>query len=173
MLPSELECVQHLLERCYRWLAELESWRDEELEAILKARAGMETIAAESQSQAWLVAVLEEEIVGIAAIADNEIARLYVNPGHHRQGIGTQLFHTARTTIESAGHSEILLGSAVSAVSFYEAMGMSVVRHKSYTLPPLADRIVYVMTGPAGRARDGQATKASEDRPDSSPRSPR
>ena len=72
-------------------------------------------------------AFLEKQMVGILAICDSEIDRMYVVPGRQRQGIGTALLKKARerspSGLELHTH-QVNEG----ARAFYEKHGFSAVR---------------------------------------------
>ena len=154
MLTSELKPVRCLLTDCYRWLAEQERWGDEALKEILQVRASIETIQAEAHSQRWLVATIAEQTVGVVAVDRDEIARLYVDPAHHRMGIGAKLFKAALELISEAGHGEAMLGSNESALPFYQAMGMRVTDRRAYGLFGFGGHTVYLMAGPTSGQPD-------------------
>lgn len=72
-------------------------------------------------------------ILGLAAIRENEIARLYVHPSQHGRGVGTALFQAAEAVIRDAGFTEVTVAALVeSAAAFYRARGMHEVGRQAY-----------------------------------------
>jgi GNAT superfamily N-acetyltransferase len=138
--------VRRVLLASYRWLGSQERWTPEQLEEIQSWRASLESIRSESQRQAWLVASIYDQIVGVAAVDGNELAKLYVVREHQGIGIGTRLFREAERVIRSAGHPDMVLGTTNTGRPFYEAMGMTVTGTRPYGVESLADRDVIIMS---------------------------
>jgi len=131
MKAEDIPGVSEVLCSCYRWLGKHNAYTDQQVEFLVSQRGSMETIKAESQSQRYLVACRNGRILAVAAIKDNELAKLYVDPTCHGQGIGAMLFHSAEQTILAAGYEEMIVGvMARSAIGFYEKMGMSIFGEK-------------------------------------------
>lgn len=145
MTANDYERVSEILCACYRWLREPEQFTDEQVEWLVVNRGSVNVVRDESQSQTYLVASRDAQIVGMVAIADNQITKLYVDPDDHRQSVGRALFEAAERIVRDARHNEIILGSQVSAVPFYEAMGMIALRHKPCTAAPMIGRDVIIM----------------------------
>jgi len=144
-VETDVDAVHALLVSCYRWLARQEDWSDIALRTIMAARSSRVSIQSESQVQSWIVACAAGRLVGMAAVNDNEIAKLYVDPEAHRQGVGSRLFAEAVSLIERDGHRTATLGSAESAVPFWLAMGAAPIGQRAYSLAGFQDRNVVVM----------------------------
>ena len=80
------------------------------------------------------VALIENTVVGFVSYSQQELAWLYVDPSHARQGIGRQLIayvlaHTGRPL-----HIEVLQGNQP-ALKLYQSMGFSVTETLSGVMP--------------------------------------
>ena len=112
---------------CYRWLGQNNQCTEEQVDFLVSQRGSVKTIQAESQSQIYLVACIDDTIVAVAAVKANELTKLFVDPDYHHRRIGTSLFESAQSAVQKAGHKEIITGvMADSAIGFYEKMGMAV-----------------------------------------------
>jgi ribosomal protein S18 acetylase RimI-like enzyme len=135
MTESEIPIVSRLLERCYAWLGEIERFPPAFIDFLISKRASVETIERESKNQLYLVAKSRGSIVGMVAIRDNDITKLYVSPENHRQSVGKGLFRAAEQIIAENGFDRLsLVAIGESPVPFYRAMGMSVVKRAKSTL---------------------------------------
>jgi len=131
MTAEDIPDVSEVLCSCYRWLGKHNTYTDQQVEFLVSQRGSMETVKVESQSQMYLVASKNGRIMAVAAIKDNELAKLFVDPAYHGQGIGSMLFRSAEHTILAAGFEEMIAGvMARSAIGFYEKMGMSIFGEK-------------------------------------------
>jgi len=126
--------VSALLQVCFEWLADVEAFTDRQREFLVGPRSSVETLREESKSRPHLVARGGDgAILGMAAVCGNEIARLYVHPRCHRQGVGRRLFQAAEAMIREAGFTEVTVAALVeSAAAFYRAMGMREVGRTAY-----------------------------------------
>ena len=85
--------VSELLRACFNWLAEREGFTEQQREFLVGPRSSAETLRIESQTRPHLVARAQDgTILGMAAIRENEVARLYVHPKYHGRGVGKMLF---------------------------------------------------------------------------------
>ena len=137
--------VLDILSACYHWLGIQEGWSIEQIEWMISDRASMEIISQESKVQDWVVALRDGLVVGLAAVKGNGLAKLYLDPAYHRQGIGTKLFRAAEQMIREAHHREMTLGSTDTSVPFYKAMGMYVVRRQPSKAEVFSGREVVIM----------------------------
>jgi ribosomal protein S18 acetylase RimI-like enzyme len=130
MGPRDELAVSLLLCECYRWLAAVERYSPQQLDFLIAERGSLKTVQVESRGQLYLVACRDETIIGMVAVAENVITKLYVASEHHRQGIGTALFDAAEASVRDAGSDQMTLGTTPSAVAFYERRGMRVMGHR-------------------------------------------
>ncbi|MHC4637657.1 MAG: GNAT family N-acetyltransferase [Planctomycetota bacterium] len=126
MTIEDVAQVSEMMCYCYHWLGKENGFSDKQVDFLVSERGSTDTIKAESQSQTYLIACMNSMIVGVAAVKDNEVAKLFVDPAYHGQDIGTMLFNSAQQIIVEGRYEEMIVGvMANSAVGFYEKMGMS------------------------------------------------
>jgi ribosomal protein S18 acetylase RimI-like enzyme len=145
--------VSELLRACFNWLADREGFTDRQREFLVGPRSSVETLREESRKRPHLVARDPDgTIMGMAAIREHEIARLYVHPRTHGQGVGKALFEAAEAMICEAGFTEVTVAALVeSAAAFYRAMGMHEVGRQVYEPQIFGGREVVLL---AKTARD-------------------
>jgi ribosomal protein S18 acetylase RimI-like enzyme len=139
--------VGELLRICFNWLADREGFTDAQREFLVGPRSSAETLRQESQTRPHLVARGQDgTILGMAAIRENEIARLYVHPQHHGRGVGKALFQAAESMIRQAGFAEVTVAALVdSSAAFYRARGMHEVGRQPYEPQIFAGREVVLL----------------------------
>lgn len=139
--------VSGLLRACFNWLADREGFTGAQRAFLVGERSSVETLREESKTRPHLVARAEDgTILGMAAIRGNALARLYVDPRYHGQGIGRRLFETAEAMIRAAGFAEMTVGALVeSAAAFYRARGMHEVGRQPYEPQVFGDREVVLL----------------------------
>ena len=117
---SRLQCAS------FEFGAERAAFSAAQIADYFRERGSEEAIRTQFHAYHCLVACSAVGIVGVIGIEGNEIAKLYVDPLHLRQGIGTALFASAADIIAQAGHRELSLGTIFEGtLPFYRAMGMS------------------------------------------------
>ncbi len=146
MRDSDLAGVSAIVCNCYRLLAKHEGFTQEQLVHLQSARGSEKAIQSQRQQQLFLVAVGDNTLMGVASVENNELAKLYVEPGFHNRGIGKLLFREAQRLILDRGYSDMYLGAFSSAVPFYERLGMTVSHWKNISRGPLTGRKQAVMT---------------------------
>ena len=139
--------VSELLRACFNWLAEREGFTDRQREFLVGPRSGAETLRIESQTRPHLVARDQDRtILGMAAIRENEIARLYVHPQYHGRGVGKALFQAAESMIRQAGFTEVTVAALVeNAAAFYRARGMHEIGRQPYEPQIFGEREVVLL----------------------------
>ena len=131
MGEEDIGQVSEVMCSCYRWLGRVNGYMEGQIDYLLSERGSVATIRSESQGQKYLVACLNDVIVGVAVLKGNEVAKLYVDPEFHGQGIGRALFESAEQVIIEGGFEDVIVGvHGQSAIGFYEKMGMSVFETK-------------------------------------------
>jgi ribosomal protein S18 acetylase RimI-like enzyme len=127
MSEADIPRFCELLRDCYHWLADREGFTARQRSFLVDERSSEQTVREESKTRPHLVACQGDTIVGMAAVRHNEVARLYIDPRFHRQGVGKTLFEACEAMIQQAGHEEMTVAALVdSAAAFYRAMGMSI-----------------------------------------------
>jgi ribosomal protein S18 acetylase RimI-like enzyme len=140
MRDEDIVMVSDIICAGYTWLAQTEGFTSEELRHLIDERGSIDAISKQSKDCSFLVAVIDNNIVGMASIFKNEIAKLYVTPDWHNQGIGSALFNAAEKRIVDEGYSVIRLVAFPSSIKFYKAMGMKIDGEKTSTRGPLKGR---------------------------------
>ncbi len=131
MLVGDHERVRQVLCNSFHWLALREQWNEMQLDHLMDD-CTVEAIAQTSANQDCFVALLDGIVVGMVSVWKDEIAKLYVDPGYHRHGIGKALFANGEESVRRSGYNVIRLRSTASSVPFYRAMGMVVERKTTW-----------------------------------------
>jgi ribosomal protein S18 acetylase RimI-like enzyme len=142
--------VSALLRACFNWLADREGFNEVQRAFLVGQRSSVETLREESRTRPHIVARGDDgTILGMAAIREHEVARLYVHPRCHGQGVGKALFEAAEVMIRAAGHAEVTVAALVeSAAAFYRARGMREVGRQPYEPEIFAGREVVLLAKP-------------------------
>ena len=82
-----------------------------------------ETIAAEAESGAMVVAERDGRIVATGALVGNEISRVYVEPELQGQGIGRAIMAALEARAREEGLTGVVLYASVVAKPFYDQLG--------------------------------------------------
>ena len=83
------------------------------------------------QAAVHLVAFLNQQPVGVARLREVEgaialkLERLAVLPEYRRQGIGSELVHTALVYGQQQHYSQMFLNAQLSAVNLYQSLGFT------------------------------------------------
>lgn len=70
-----------------------------------------------------LVAELHGQVVGVGALHENEIHRVYVSPDYQGNGIGETLILELEAEAEARGITRLQLQTPVASTDFYEHLG--------------------------------------------------
>ena len=79
-------------------------------------------IAAVIAADTVLVAVEDDEIVGVLRARPGRLASLFVSEAHHRRGIGSRLVGRFEQQVRSAGGGPVRVAATLFAVPFYQAL---------------------------------------------------
>ena len=96
--------------------AELESWADGLGEDFYRPRID-ETAHFEVAEDP------RAAVIGFAAVREDEMWLLYIDPGWARRGIGSALLRRAENHLLQSGHADIWVQSSLNAERFYAAHG--------------------------------------------------
>jgi len=141
MTESDAACVSHIVSDGYADMARQEGFSCEQAERLLSERSTVSDIC--GWLSEWNCFVIESDagVVGALAIDRKDIGELWIHAGHHRQGLGSALFHKAEQVIADAGFRELTVRCAAAGVhGFYVAMGCVVVGIKPCLNGPLTGR---------------------------------
>jgi ribosomal protein S18 acetylase RimI-like enzyme len=145
MTADDEQAVSDLLCRCYRWIAEPEGYTEEQVAYLLSERGSLETVRRESREEQYLVACRDGVLLGVVAVSDDVVTKLYVAPEHHGGGMGRTLFDAAVETVRASGFQRVSLGTTPATVPFYEALGMRVAGHKDHVSGVFSGRRTMLM----------------------------
>jgi GNAT superfamily N-acetyltransferase len=77
-----------------------------------------------SERYKFVLAVDEDALLGFVAMRDNtHLFHLFVEPGHHRQGIARNLWNQVHREAREQGHSTYTVNSSLRAIPVYKAFG--------------------------------------------------
>jgi ribosomal protein S18 acetylase RimI-like enzyme len=145
---DHLAAASGLLERCYGFLAGVERWTDGQLDGVVALRGSVEALREQREAYRFVLAWSDGELVGLVAVRQDEITKMYVDPEHHRRGVGRQLWRAAADLVGDAGFDEVRLVTTGYGTALYEAMGMQVVGTKVVDRGPMKGRTVTELRGP-------------------------
>jgi GNAT superfamily N-acetyltransferase len=91
------------------------------------------------------------------------IRQMFTHPGWARRGIGRRLFEAARAAAEREGFRALVLTATMPGIPLYEALGFTMVRRYSETLPNGVEVPVAEMTRDIARERDGRSSLRQHD----------
>ena len=141
MQETDCQDVSRLVCASFRWGAEREGMSEQTIKSYFSQRGSEDAIREQLKEYRCLIACSDKTMVGVVAIKENEITKLYVDPNFIRQGIGMKLFNAAEHIITEAGYDELILGVVFeSSIPFYQAMGMSTISRTSVDCGPLASK---------------------------------
>ena len=125
-LPGDAERIAAYHHAC--WLQAFAPLVDPQVMEMIEPRV--------ERWQSWLdsatdfttvVAVNDADLaVGHATVRGNELVHLFIDPSHHRRGLGKQLLEIGERLIRQAGHQRALLHTIVGntpAIALYESCG--------------------------------------------------
>jgi GNAT superfamily N-acetyltransferase len=142
MRNEDIPIASSIVCACYAWLAKAEGYTSDETIRLINERGLPEAIVAQQQECHFLVAEIDGEIEGVAAISKNIITKLYVAPDQFRKGIGSKLFDSSEKYISEQGYNDIFLGAFPVSAGFYEAKGMELEDTKITAGGPIKGRPV-------------------------------
>jgi len=142
MENADLEAASRLLTRCYRFLGREEGYSRRQLDNVILVRGSATALRAQRSMYRFTLAWEGQELLGLVALQDDQITKLYVDPSRHRQGIGSSLWRAAAAQARAAGHPELWLVTSGYGIPLYRAMGMEVTGTRPVPRGPLTGRTV-------------------------------
>ena len=137
MVESDDVPVSGIVSDCYRLIAKPDGYTPVQLDRLISERSQPEHMSARRTMFTCYVAMRDDAVVGFIASSGNTIEELFVDPGHHRQGIATALFRAADADSQ---HSALTVTTSGFAVPFYKTVGMQVAGTSPVTFGPLQGR---------------------------------
>ena len=118
--PSDAASCSAIIRACLPLMDGLnEAARRLVTEKTMPHRVGREF----AELDAAVVAERGGAIVGLGGLAGAEIKRVYVDPAHHRAGVGTALMAALERMAARRGVAEVVVAASPNAVAFYERRG--------------------------------------------------
>ena len=140
MEAADMGRVSKVLTAGYAFIAGPDGFSDDQLDRLLAMCASVGAVRRLLHSRRCFVAERGSALSGVLMVDGDEVTELFVDPAHHREGIGRQLFELAVRLVRSAGHGKLRLVTTGYGIPFYEAMGMSVTGTFLIDKGPLAGR---------------------------------
>jgi GNAT superfamily N-acetyltransferase len=144
MMDLDVIAVSELVCAGYRQLSALEGYSTDEANRLCIERGSLKAITEQTTGYEFYVAEYGNDIVGIVAILNNIIEKLFVNPQMQRIGIGKALFNFAEDNIRRNGYKTVRLGSFPSSAGFYLSMGMERVSDKNSASGPIMGQKILI-----------------------------
>ena len=136
--PADADAVEDYHHRCFTKTYSLQLLAGE-FEAPY--RAGMR-----QQLHDWFlpepgvetrVAIVDGAAIGHVTVSGHRLVHLFVNPDHHKAGVGTRLLELGEAMIAALGHTDFELHARVenlAAIAFYEKAGWTVTDRLIHTV---------------------------------------
>ena len=124
MTKADDEVACAIAAACYRFTAEPDHLTEEQVNGAIREWCTPDYMAISRAKDTAIVAEIDGEVVGLATTRGASFQEMFVDPCHHRKGVGTALFRSAEHTVAKCGHSALRVKTTDSALPFYTAMGM-------------------------------------------------
>jgi ribosomal protein S18 acetylase RimI-like enzyme len=135
----DLEACARILAEAYRGFIASDGWDAAVVEALVLGQAHRGHLGVLLAEEALLTASRQGSVVGFASVRGAELTHLYIDSQHRRQKIGSRLLAAAEREIRFSGHGAIIVQvAAASALPFYQAAGLAVVREIAIADGPCA-----------------------------------
>ncbi|MCL4299401.1 MAG: GNAT family N-acetyltransferase [Anaerolineae bacterium] len=115
----------------------IKDYSNEAIEALMPFFTP-EKLIEDSKQQFMLVGLLDDELVGIAALDDDRVRNVFVDVARHRRGIGRKLMTVIEAFAQAQHLKKIYLMAALSACGFYEKLGYKIVKRFEHDLNGIA-----------------------------------
>ncbi|MEW6355858.1 MAG: GNAT family N-acetyltransferase [Planctomycetota bacterium] len=126
---KDAEAISGIVCRCYEGFEQTDEWPHDVVTELKAVRGSADCIRELIAGERVFVVDDDGSVRGMVSIRKNEVTKLFVDPTHHRQGIGRRLFSHAESFIRDQGHRHMFLGAAVrTPIAYYEKMGMKIAR---------------------------------------------
>jgi len=87
----------------------------------------MDWITKAMQSRHFIVALVDDKVVGTGSLDGDEIKAVFVDPDHQRRGIGRAIMEELERYGKSKGLQEVRLNATITAFEFYKQLHYSLV----------------------------------------------
>ena len=87
----------------------------------------MDRLTKKMQSSYFIVALIDNKVVGTGSLEGTEIKYIFVDPDHQRKDIGRTIIEELERYAKSQGLKEIILNSSITAFEFYKTLNYQLV----------------------------------------------
>jgi len=87
----------------------------------------MDWLSKKMQSSYFVVALMDNKVVGTGSLDDNEVTTVFVDPDHQRKGIGRTIIGELERYAKSQDIREVILNSSITAFGFYKKLDYALV----------------------------------------------
>jgi ribosomal protein S18 acetylase RimI-like enzyme len=85
----------------------------------------MDWLSKKMQSSYFVVALIDNKVVGTGSLDGNEVTTVFVDPDHQQRGIGRTIMGELERYAKNQGLREIILNSSITALGFYKKLDYS------------------------------------------------
>ena len=82
----------------------------------------MDWLSKKMQSSYFVVALIDNKVVGTGSLDGNEVTTVFVDPDHQHRGVGRTIMGELERYAKSQGLREIILNSSITAFGFYRKL---------------------------------------------------
>lgn len=118
-----LECIRRSVE-----ISNSPDYPSSIIDFQLNIQYTMDWIKEKMQSRYFIVAMLDNQIVGTGSLEGDEIKAVFVDPDYQRRGIGRAIMEELERYGKSKGLQEIELNSTITAFEFYKKLQYRLVK---------------------------------------------
>jgi ribosomal protein S18 acetylase RimI-like enzyme len=93
----------------------------------LRIHYTMDWLSKKMQSSYFVVALIDNKVVGTGSLDDNEITTVFVHPDHQQRGIGRTIMGELERYAKSQDIREVILNSSITAFGFYKKLDYALV----------------------------------------------
>lgn len=86
----------------------------------------LDWIKSTKKEKYFIIALLNDQIVGTGALKGNEIQNMFVDPDFQCKGIGKTLINHLESYARDLGFKSIKLNSSITAINFYRKLGYKI-----------------------------------------------
>jgi len=82
----------------------------------------MDWLSKKMQSSYFVVALIDNRVVGTGSLDGNEVTTVFVDPDHQQRGIGRTIMRELERYAKSQDIKEVILNSSITALGFYKKL---------------------------------------------------
>jgi len=112
-----LECILRSIE-----ISNAPDYPPSIIEYQLKTHYTMDWITKQMQSRYFIVALVDDKVVGTGSLDGDEVKAVFVDPDHQRRGIGRALMEELERYGKSKGLQQVRLYATITAFEFYKRL---------------------------------------------------